>query len=95
MTPPSNRAGAPPAPPILHSLDDWLCGGVAARGRAASPTKRGLYCIDVYVLFELRNFGNGTSQLYPSLTIFNAVEDCRTAPLFDSPEPDDLEDPSA
>ena len=50
---------------ILHSLDDWLCGGVAARGRAASPTKRGRYCIDVHVLFELRYFGNGTSHLYP------------------------------
>jgi hypothetical protein len=50
---------------ILHSLDDWLCGGVAARGRAASPTKRGLYCIDVHVLFEFRYFGNGTSHLYP------------------------------
>jgi len=59
------QRGSAASSAILHSLDDWLCGGVAARGRAASPTKRGQYSIDVYVLFGLRYFGNGTSQLYP------------------------------
>jgi hypothetical protein len=66
MTRPSNRAGAPPAPTFLHSLDDWLCGGVAARGRAASPTNRGRYSIDVNEFFKKLHFEKGTNQAYPS-----------------------------
>ena len=63
---PEQPRGSAASSAISHSLDDWLCGGVAARGRAASPTKRGLYCIDVNALFELRDFENGTSQVYPA-----------------------------
>jgi hypothetical protein len=85
MTSPSNHAGAPASSAILHSFDDWLCGGVAARGRAASPTKRGRYCLDLTALFKCsileRVQVSRTSSERP-------IEDYRTAPLFDSPKKD-------
>ena len=83
---PSNRAGAPPAPPVCTA---WTIGCAAEWRRGVGRQARqsgGLYCIDIHVFFEFRYFGNGTSQLYPSLTIFDAIKDCRTAPLFDRPE---------
>ena len=59
--------------PFCTAWTIGCAGGVAARGRAASPTKRGRYCIDVYVLFELRDFENGTSQLYlPLLSLLSS-----------------------
>jgi hypothetical protein len=52
ITSPSNHAGnTTPA--------EWR-----TRGRAASPTKRGRYCLDLNEVFQMRYFRNGTSQSY-------------------------------
>jgi hypothetical protein len=77
MTPRATTRERPPAPPLRTAWTIGCAGGVAARGRAASPTKRGRYCIDVNALFEKRHFENGTSQVYlPCLLM--AFEDYRT-----------------
>ena len=46
----------------------WTIGcasGVAARGRAASPTKRGQNCIVLQTIIENLHFEKGTGQRYP------------------------------
>ena len=62
---PEQPRGSAASSAILHSLDDWLFGGVAARGRAASPTKRGLNCIDMYVFFCYGIIETVQVSLYP------------------------------